>query len=347
MNNSENRKNVKLYVTANMATYPARISSLKITVESILAQVDQLNIYLNGYDEVPDFLEHSKINCVLGKEALGDMRAKGKFYFLDKAITDYYFTIDDDIEYPCDYVQKMICVLKKHHDSVVVGVHGGFFHRNFQSFVQSRTVIHFEQDLQNELFTAMLGTGTVAIPMELFARLSLDDFHELFMVDIFFAIFCKKNKIACVCINRPKLWLKSILEYNEDNSSIWHDAKKNDSKQTKKIVEYKLWELDKNSLEKYVSYLEINNIQLTKNFKYENQQLKKQNERLCIIDMQVKEQGNTIQQITEQIQDNNKQLANLKHSKSFRLGELFFRSIKKPYKLITFPINCINILLKI
>ncbi len=36
---------------------------------------------------------------------------------------------------------------------------------------------------------------------------------------------------------------------------------------------------------------------------------------------------------------------NIKNSKSFKLGDLFFRSIKKPYKLITFPYNFIKILL--
>lgn len=38
--------------------------------------------------------------------------------------------------------------------------------------------------------------------------------------------------------------------------------------------------------------------------------------------------------------------SDLKNTKSFLLGDLFFRSIKKPYKLITFPINFIKILYK-
>ncbi len=39
-------------------------------------------------------------------------------------------------------------------------------------------------------------------------------------------------------------------------------------------------------------------------------------------------------------------LLELQNSKSFKLGDLFFRSIKKPYKLITFPINLLIILIK-
>jgi glycosyltransferase involved in cell wall biosynthesis len=37
---------------------------------------------------------------------------------------------------------------------------------------------------------------------------------------------------------------------------------------------------------------------------------------------------------------------NIKKSKSFQLGDLFFRSVKEPYKLLTYPYNFIKILLK-
>lgn len=46
------------------------------------------------------------------------------------------------------------------------------------------------------------------------------------------------------------------------------------------------------------------------------------------------------------IQQNNNQIQEMKNSKSFLLGNLFFRSIKKPYKLLTYPYNFIKILLK-
>lgn len=42
----------------------------------------------------------------------------------------------------------------------------------------------------------------------------------------------------------------------------------------------------------------------------------------------------------------NKENRMLENSKSFRFGDLFFRSIKNPYKLLVFPINFIKILFK-
>lgn len=68
---------------------------------------------------------------------------------------------------------------------------------------------------------------------------------------------------------------------------------------------------------------------------------------------QLKDQSLQIQEKNSQIQERNKQIAeNRKRndefiaSKSYRLGNLFFRSIKKPYKLVTYPYNFIKILLE-
>jgi len=43
----------KIY--ASMATIPTRILQLEVVVNCILPQVDQLNVYLNGFEEAPWF----------------------------------------------------------------------------------------------------------------------------------------------------------------------------------------------------------------------------------------------------------------------------------------------------
>ncbi len=47
-----------------------------------------------------------------------------------------------------------------------------------------------------------------------------------------------------------------------------------------------------------------------------------------------------------QLDQKNEYIAELKNSASFQLGDLFFRSVQKPYKLLTYPYNFIKILLK-
>jgi len=68
-------------VTVSLATLPERIESLKDTVDSLIGQVDVLNVFLDGHFEVPDFLKKDKINiqvCPDPEESIGDL---GKFAF--------------------------------------------------------------------------------------------------------------------------------------------------------------------------------------------------------------------------------------------------------------------------
>ncbi len=59
----------------------------------------------------------------------------------------------------------------------------------------------------------------------------------------------------------------------------------------------------------------------------------------------ISQQNVQLKQKSQQMQHINKKYAIIKKSKSFQIGDLFFRSIKKPYKLVTFPINLIKILM--
>jgi glycosyltransferase involved in cell wall biosynthesis len=50
-----------------------------------------------------------------------------------------------------------------------------------------------------------------------------------------------------------------------------------------------------------------------------------------------------LKQVIQQMEQENEKL---KQSKSFQLGNLFFRSVDSPYKIMTFPINFVRILIK-
>ena len=236
----ENNKNI--YVVANMATFPERMELLEKVVNSILNQVDILNIYLNNYDYIPEFLKNKKINVVLSNDALGDIKDNGKFYFLDKVPEYcYYFTIDDDILYPSNYVNKLIEKLNFYNDKIAVGVHGIIFNTSFNSFKESRIKnFYFENELEKDTYVSILGTGTLAFKKNVFNELKLGDFKNKGVADLYFANFCKNNYIPMICISRDNDWLKNILP--RESYSIWNEAQKDESLQNKIIEEYKLYE---------------------------------------------------------------------------------------------------------
>lgn len=229
-------------ITANLATYPARIKSLQKVIESILVQVDILNVYLNEYDEIPEFLDDPRINCVLGKNAKGNIKDNGKFYFLDKVPDgSYYFTIDDDIIYPKDYVENLIKKLKKYNDSVVVGVHGINFNKGCRSFIKDRETEDFRKYLLYDRQMMVLGTGTIAFKLGALKDLSQDHFLSEGMADLYFSSYCLQNSIPLIAIERGEKWLS---EYASESSMLWNDAIIDDSQQTDFIRNKKLWDVD-------------------------------------------------------------------------------------------------------
>ncbi|RZD47301.1 MAG: hypothetical protein CXT66_06950, partial [Methanobacteriota archaeon] len=125
-------------VTVSMASFPPRRERMVRVVKRILPQIDRLNIYLNDYEEVPPELINEKITVVLGKDADGDLRDNGKFYFLDEVEPGFHFTIDDDIEYPRDYIQKMILKIEQYGRHALVGIHGVIFDQPVERFFLRR-----------------------------------------------------------------------------------------------------------------------------------------------------------------------------------------------------------------
>jgi lipopolysaccharide biosynthesis glycosyltransferase len=61
------------------------------------------------------------------------------------------------------------------------------------------------------------------------------------------------------------------------------------------------------------------------------------------IEQKVEEIKEQIRKRDKRIRKKNKEIMKLKKSKSFRIGNLFFRSIKSPLKAVTFPVNFVRI----
>ena len=92
-------------IIANLATYPARKRSMLRVIERIVPQVEQLNLVLNEYQSVPTELNSTpNIQIHLLTEDLKDV---GKFFPTFSA-NDLILLLDDDIEYPENYVNETV-----------------------------------------------------------------------------------------------------------------------------------------------------------------------------------------------------------------------------------------------
>lgn len=102
--------------TAFMCTVPDRLASLRIAVASILPQIDRLIITLNNWPEgaAPDFGQKVELRW-----ADNSFRFGTKHVHLNEAKPGIGLFVDDDIEYPKDYVSEMVHGLERHALAVV------------------------------------------------------------------------------------------------------------------------------------------------------------------------------------------------------------------------------------
>lgn len=96
---------------------------LEDAIRSIRPQVDEMRVYLNGYPMVPEYLRALDCQWVLDPENKGG--EKGLHW--TRTWDGYYFTVDDDQQYPTDYVARYVEELQRFGDNVVVAAHGRRF----------------------------------------------------------------------------------------------------------------------------------------------------------------------------------------------------------------------------
>ncbi|WP_082688845.1 FkbM family methyltransferase [Ruegeria marisrubri] len=207
-----------------LATFPERQEILRRTLPSMLSQLDELHVYLNNYDYVPEFLKMDGVHPILGRDALGDLRDNGKFYEIEEK-SGYIFTFDDDIFYPSDYVSRLVSEIETLDRKAVVGVHGVVFPKEKLRYTENRTVFHF-QDGAGPFLCDLLGTGTVAFHSSTLP-IAFEDFGTSGICDLWFAIACHRHNVPLVSIARNKNWLIEAKK-NVGAIRLFDEAKEQD-----------------------------------------------------------------------------------------------------------------------
>ncbi|OKP04809.1 glycosyltransferase [Xenorhabdus eapokensis] len=212
---------------ASMASIPERECNLFFSVHSIYPQVDELNVYLNGYKEIPEFLKRDKINIYMSYQ-FGDFGDASKFYPLMNK-TGYLFTLDDDLIYPPDYMKKLIGKIEKYERNAFICVHGNIIDKNsIFSYYKNKKGIHFNKSLDHDIIVNIPGTGTLAYHSSLYS-FSMSSFPIKNMADIWVAVIAKKKKISIISIDRKDDWVCTSIKY-KDIYSIYNNREKLDKK---------------------------------------------------------------------------------------------------------------------
>ncbi|RNF84357.1 FkbM family methyltransferase [Montanilutibacter psychrotolerans] len=224
-------------ISVCLASFPPRRSALRAAIDSLIDQVDRIFVYLNEYDEVPQFLKHPRITVKIGGE---DLRDNGKFYFGPELPEGYCFTVDDDIVYPPDYVQRLIRKIELYGRKALVGVHGTIFAKPIVSYFADRTLFHFKHPLERDRIVNQLGTGTLAFHTSLW-RPSHTAFASTGMVDAWIAVEAAKRGIPLIVVDRKRNWLKPMEEPSGAPPSLFEEYRQRDSAQTELVLTGAPW----------------------------------------------------------------------------------------------------------
>jgi hypothetical protein len=145
-------------IRAHLATFPPRAGILMRAVQSILPQVDRLCICLNGYKRIPEEIgDLTKVEAMIPET---DLKDAGKFAF-PVADDDLVFTIDDDIVYPPDHVERMLRPFEMIDPTRnVLGLFGNVFGPKGPEKTLGWRTFAFTKPVVQTLKMDVLGTGT-------------------------------------------------------------------------------------------------------------------------------------------------------------------------------------------
>lgn len=246
-------------VSGSMASIWLRESALHAAVNSLSHQVDHLNVYLNGYDVVPSFLQQPYITVVQSQNAgaKGDIGDIGKFFWCNDVKTEYHITVDDDIVYPEDYVNKMLTFRQSFPGPAVVGVHGIRIieeslvptdpHVRGQGYYGSRKVWMAVEKVPHQVVVHILGTGTILYKFDDFGVIDIDQvFQQPNMADIWLGGLAQKLKIPMMVIPHEADWIREVPGTFEQ--SIYKKSTKRrraDRLQTEAAKSFVPWQLNR------------------------------------------------------------------------------------------------------
>lgn len=207
-----------------MATFPPRRSKLDIVISSIAPQVDQMNVVLNEFDSVPE--EFSAPENVIFHIPETDTKDTGKF-LPDVGDAEFVFTLDDDIHYPADYIEKTIAHVETlGPDPFVAGYHASWYLKSKPGLFSElkrrarlliwpnhmaryREMIHFATACNEAICVEQLGTGTLVMRGKHYPGFSAMQSSQKF-VDVRFAAICHNAGLPRVCLPREAGWLEPI-----------------------------------------------------------------------------------------------------------------------------------------
>lgn len=199
-----------MVITANLATIEARKYTLQGVIDSLKDQVDTVRVYGNDY--TPE-VEGDNVEVYTGP----DYTDNAKFFWLpiSKGI---YFSCDDDIIYPPDYVETILKAFKKYPNTWLT-FHGRKLKGLNLPYYTGHHTYQCLRDVDGDYQIDVPGTGVSAFHTDLikFDPLTWKDYR---MSDLMVGLELAKRDIRTICLGHKMFWIKSAQSHLKQSIHI-------------------------------------------------------------------------------------------------------------------------------
>jgi hypothetical protein len=222
-----------------MATFKDRIGIVNDAIRTIAPQIDLLMIYCNdteSYDALTQLPSNVK------KYSGENITDRGKFYFCYSLVgsDNIYFTFDDDLIYPTDYVDRTKSGVHMHN--CIVGHHGKRFmgDKIISTYTKPTPEEHkfhvaFDWGNKLDLNVDVIGSGCMAFDLRYFCP---EELKENLMADIEICCMAKKLNLKMVALSHPHKWIQQNIKMQNKWSIYEHFITNIDVKQTEMVNQY-------------------------------------------------------------------------------------------------------------
>ena len=202
-----------MVITANIATQPSRAKQLVKAVESLQPQVDKVRVFANQFKP---FSSYDNVEVVELEQNLAD---NAKFQGVDNP-DEYYFSCDDDIIYPPDYVEYTLDRLRSYPHCIVTH-HGRKLQGSGRNYYYGHQTYHCLREVAEDQFIDVAGTGVSAFNTNMFRPYIPEE--PTMMSDLLFSLDASVKEVEIIILKHSMGWIRSqrvegsiYLEQNSD-----------------------------------------------------------------------------------------------------------------------------------
>jgi len=195
-----------------MPTVPGRERLAITVIRSFIRQrAGKIVVFLNGHNRLQSkaFPKSDKLLYIVNKPGTGPIC---RFRAIHPRIYEnykYLFTVDDDINYPIDYLDKTIKALELHGDNYVISYHTSIWGENDPNY-RSRKTTRIDSLSDSGLVMPFGGSGASAFSKSVFSKIAHSKIPKSsfeYNDDIWLSSFVQKTGLLFYRPPTSKNWL--------------------------------------------------------------------------------------------------------------------------------------------